>query len=69
MVLKDERYNEIDRWYNDKLSVKENLKIAKGNNVKVSMDTLYRYCEERNIHSNPDNSYSEAFVLSLYDET
>ena len=69
MVLKDERYNEIDRWYNDKLSVKENLKIAKGNNVKVSMDTLYRYCEERNIHPNPDNSYSEAFVLSLYDET
>ena len=69
MVLKDERYNEIDKWYNDKLSVRENLKIAKGNNQKVSRDTLYRYCEDRNIHPNPKNSYSEALVLSLYDET
>ena len=69
MVLKDERYNEIDKWYNDKLSVKENLKIAKGRDIKVSRDTLYRYCEDRNIHPNPNNSYSEALVLSLYDET
>lgn len=68
-VLKDERYNEIDMWYNDRLSVAENFKIAKGNNLKVSRDTLYRYCEDRNIHSNPDNSYSEALVLSLYDKT
>ena len=69
-VLKDERYNEIDKWYNDNLSVMENLKIAEEKDIKVSKNTLYRYCEERGINKNPTKqNYDVSLILSLYDET
>ncbi len=69
-VLKDERYNEIDKWYNDNLSVMENLKIAEEKDIKVSKNTLYRYCIERGINKNPTKqNYDVSLILSLYDET
>jgi len=70
IILKSERYNRIDVWYNVSLSVMENLKIAEEKNIKVSKNTLYRYCENRGINTSPlKQNYNLPLILSLYDET
>lgn len=50
------RYAELDAMYNRSMSVQEN--IAAG--IGVPQTTLYRYCKERGIDTNPNRPMTEA---------
>lgn len=40
----------INEWYDKKLSIKENYQIAKDNDIKVSLRSLYDYCNNNNVN-------------------
>lgn len=52
-VQKMLNYDSIREWYDVSLSVAENLKYARDNDIKVSRRTLIRFCHENNINTNP----------------
>ena len=54
-ITKEVHYSEIDSWYDRSRSVKENL--ATHNESKA---TLYRYCSNRGIPTNPAKTMTEA---------
>lgn len=54
IVRKQLNYESIGSWYDCLKSVKENLIWAKENNIKVSMKTLYRFCKDNEVSTNPN---------------
>lgn len=50
VIRKKLHFEEIGGWYDVSLSVKDNLKFARENNIKVSQKTLYRFCMENGIN-------------------
>lgn len=54
IVRKQMNHQEIGSWYDCSLSVKDNLVWAKENNIKVSQRTLYNFCKENDINTNPN---------------
>lgn len=54
IVRKKINFENIARWYDTSISLKENLQIALDSDIKVSRDTLYRFCKEYNINTNPN---------------
>ena len=51
VIRKKLHFEEIGGWYDISLSVKDNLKFAKENNIKVSQKTLYRFCKDNSINT------------------
>jgi len=54
IVRKQLNYESIGSWYDCLKSVKENLIWAKDNNIKVSRRTLYNFCKDNMIDTNPN---------------
>lgn len=54
MVRKKLKDEEIAKWYNEELSVSENLALMKENGVKIGRSRLYAYCDS---HGIPRRSY------------
>ena len=55
-IRKRIRYNDLDSVYDRSKSVQENLAMG----IDVPQTTLYRYCNERGIPTNPHKSMTEA---------
>lgn len=51
VIRKKLHFEEIGGWYDVSLSVKDNLKFAHDNNIKVSQKTLYRFCKDNSINT------------------
>lgn len=49
IVRKTLNFDKIKQWYDPTKSIKDNLKFAKENNIKVGQRTLYNYCNEMGI--------------------
>ena len=49
IVRKTLNFDKIKQWYDPTKSVKDNLKFATENNIKVGQRTLYNYCNEMGI--------------------
>lgn len=47
-IIKEQKYNFIDDYYDENLSVEENRLIISENLFPISKDTLYRYIKNRN---------------------
>ena len=60
-AVKDYNYCEIDKYYNQKLSVMDNVKELAKNGISVSRRTLYRYCADRDIKV----CYSDSEIIAL----
>ena len=54
-IAKEVHYSEIDRWYDRSKSVMENFAV-----LDESLATLYRYCNDRGIPTNPARTMTEA---------
>ena len=54
-ITKEVHYSEIDSWYDRSRSVKENSTA-----LNVPLRTLYRYCSERGIDTNPGKPMTES---------
>lgn len=62
-------FESIDEWYDPSRSLIDNFKFAKVNGIKVSKDTLYRYCKNRNINTKGENSGQDLSKPSAKQET
>ncbi|WP_045166500.1 hypothetical protein [Prevotella intermedia] len=60
-AVKDYNYCEIDKYYNQKLSVMDNVKELAKNGISVSRRTLYRYCADRDIKV----CYSDSEIIAM----
>lgn len=60
-AVKDYNYCEIDKYYNQKLSVMDNVKELAKNGISVSRRTLYRYCADRDIKV----CYSDSEIIAI----
>lgn len=60
-AVKDYNYCEIDKYYNQSISVAENLKVLKDNGVNIHLATLYRYCKDRGIKV----CYSDSEIIAM----
>lgn len=47
--MKTVDYTLIEKYYDEKLSKKENLEVLRQKGIEVSERTLYRYCKDRGI--------------------
>lgn len=47
--MKTVDYTLIEKYYDEKLSKKENLEVLRQNGIEVSERTLYRYCKDKGI--------------------
>jgi len=64
IVRKYINYQKIGNLYDLSKSVKDNLLILSDNGVKTSLNTLYRFCKENQIPTNPSNvSQQKSFVI------
>lgn len=59
IVRKQLNYESIGSWYNCLKSVKENLIWANDNKIKVSRRTLYNFCKDNMIDTNPNKGVSK----------
>jgi len=70
VIRKKLHFEEIGGWYDISLSVKDNLKFAHDNNIKVSQKTLYRFCKDNSINTKgepmeePQNKVENSVILS-----
>jgi len=71
VIRKKLHFEEIGGWYDVSLSVKDNLKFAHDNNIKVSQKTLYRFCKDNSINTKgepmeePQNKAENSDILSV----
>ena len=63
-IIKEIRYSLIDDYYDENLSVQENLEIINNNLFPIGKDCLYAYCKEKNINT---KKYTDEDILSIYD--
>ena len=67
---KGTNFDKIKQWYDSTKSVKDNLKFAQNNNIKVGQRTLYNYCNEMGISTKgemmeePQNKAENSVILS-----
>ena len=66
---KDIHWKEIKDNYNLSVSVKENLEILKAKGIKVKKTTLYEFCKELGIDTNPELSERRKQILEIYDSS
>ena len=64
---KDIHWNEIEKIYDTKKSLKENLELLKNAGIKISKTTLYEYCKAKGISTTPDIDEKRKLIISLYD--
>ena len=64
-VRKMLNHQSIGEWYDVSISVNQNHKFAKGNGIKVSLNTLKNFCRDNAIDMHPDTKPIEKW----YDET
>ena len=66
---KELHWKNIKAYYNPKVSLKENLEILKANGVKAKKTTLYEFCKENGIDTNPELTLKRKRILELYDSS
>ena len=66
---KEIHWKEIKDNYNLSVSVKENLEILKAKGIKVKKTTLYEFCKENGIETNPELSERRKQILEIYDSS
>ena len=66
---KDIHWKEIKENYNPSVSVKENLENLKAKGIKVQKTTLYEYCKENGIETNPELKERRNKILEIYDSS
>ena len=47
--MKTVDYTLIEKYYDERLSIQENLEVLRQNGIEVSERTLYRYCKDKGI--------------------
>lgn len=60
---------EIERYYDQTKSIKDNIAIMSKNGFQVSKDTLYRYCKEKGISTKSSKETVDADAKELVDPT
>ena len=66
---KEIHWKEIKDNYDLSVSVKENLEILKAKGIKVKKTTLYEFCKENGIETNPELELKRKKILELYDSS
>lgn len=66
---KDIHWKEIKDNYNLSVSVKENLENLKAKGIKVKKTTLYEFCKENGIETNPELENKRKKILEIYDSS
>lgn len=61
---KDIHWKEIKDNYNPSMSVKENLENLKTKGIKAGKSTLYKFCKELEIETNPEDERIKAYYNS-----
>lgn len=68
-AIKAVRWQEISDNYEWTLTPQENLENLGAMGIDVSIATLYRYCQEKNIPTNAGKLYNDAQIMKQYDKT
>lgn len=62
--IKEKNYNQIDIYYDQKLSPKENMKKLEENGIKVGLSSIYEYCKDRKLNT---KKLTQEEIFSLLD--
>lgn len=65
---KEMNWKRIKENYNPSVSVKENLENLKASGIKVEKSTLYKFCKELGIETNPKETENKR-ILEIYDSS